>query len=215
MAISLVSGTSRLRMTSNTISPHAAAPPSNQLTAPYIALPGWWSMLMTKNRSSPETPVRASSLHSSTITASNSPSTWLAISMSDTPGNGRSPGGAWSQLTRRTSLPSARSAYASATCDPIESPSGFRCEVIRNRCRARISSRMRRSGSWSVLAGFGVMVRVGALGIGLVDLPDQLFHARLVLDRLVEEELEHRDAPQAQALADLVLEEREWPAAAP
>ena len=61
-------------MTSNTISPHAAAPPSNQLTAPYIALPGWWSMLMMKYRSSPATPVRARSLHSSTMTASNSPS---------------------------------------------------------------------------------------------------------------------------------------------
>jgi hypothetical protein len=52
------------------------------------------------------------------------------------------------------------------------------------------------------------MIRVGALGIGLVDFMNQLFHARLVLDRFVEEELENGDAPETHALADLVVKER-------
>jgi hypothetical protein len=39
--ISRVSGTPRVCTTANTISAQAAAPASNQFTAPYIALPGW------------------------------------------------------------------------------------------------------------------------------------------------------------------------------
>ena len=46
-----------------------------------------------------------------------------------------------SALTMRTSLPSASSAKAIASCEPIESPSGRACEVIRKRWRARIASR--------------------------------------------------------------------------
>ena len=58
VAMSAVNGTPSARMTSNTISPHAAAETSNQLSAPYMVLPRWWSMLMTNPRSRPSTPVR-------------------------------------------------------------------------------------------------------------------------------------------------------------
>ena len=53
VAISRLSGTPSARITSNTISPHAAADSSNQFTAPYIRLPAWWSMLMMKWPSRP------------------------------------------------------------------------------------------------------------------------------------------------------------------
>ena len=89
VAMSGVSGTPRALMTSNTISPQAAADaPSDQFTAPYIRLPAWWSMLMMKPPN-PDTPVRASSLHSITITASPSAGVWDAISMRSTPGNSK------------------------------------------------------------------------------------------------------------------------------
>src|SRR5450756_2037039 len=42
----------------------------------------------------------------------------------------------------RTSLPRASSAYAIASCDPMESPSGRACEVIRKRRRACIASQI-------------------------------------------------------------------------
>ena len=56
VAMSAVNGTPSARMTSNTISPQAAAETSNQLSAPYMVLPRWWSMLMTNPRSRPSTP---------------------------------------------------------------------------------------------------------------------------------------------------------------
>jgi len=54
-----------------------------------------------------------------------------------------------------------------------------------------------------------VLVRFG--GLGLVDLLQQPLDAVLRFDRLVELELERRDAPEPQALADLVPEERRRP----
>src|SRR3954470_20763128 len=42
----------------------------------------------------------------------------------------------------RTCLPSASSANAIASCEPMESPSGRACEVRRKRLRRRISSRI-------------------------------------------------------------------------
>ena len=51
----------------------------------------------------------------------------------ESPGSDR---GAASALTMRTSLPSASSANAIASCEPIESPSGRACEVSRKRWRA-------------------------------------------------------------------------------
>ena len=52
-------------------------------------------------------------------------------------------GGAGSALTAIACLPSARSAYAIASCEPIESPSGRECEESTKRRRARIASTMR------------------------------------------------------------------------
>src|SRR5687768_14428573 len=49
----------------------------------------------------------------------------------------------------RTSFPSLSSAYAMASCDPIESPSGLEWEVSRNRRRASTSSRMRARSTWA------------------------------------------------------------------
>ena len=74
VAISRLSGTPSARITSNTISPQAAADSSNQFSAPYIRLPAWWSMLMMKWPSRPATPVRLRSLHSITMRASASAS---------------------------------------------------------------------------------------------------------------------------------------------
>ena len=103
-------------------------------------------MLITKYRSSPSTPVRFSSLHSMMIAASNSPSTRSATRIDGTPGKAISGAGAASWFTTSTCLPSARSANAIASCEPMESPSGRACELITNRWRARIASRMRAIG---------------------------------------------------------------------
>ena len=88
---------------------------------------------MVKKRSRPATPVRAYSLHSMTIEASNSPSTDGAIRIPGTPGSAISGAAAGSAFTTVTSLPSAFSANAIASWLPIESPSGRECEETTNR----------------------------------------------------------------------------------
>src|SRR5918993_4009088 len=208
VAISTDSGASSARMTSNTISAQAAAPASNQLMAPKSELPGWWSMLITKYCSRPSTPVRFRSLHSMMMAASNSPSTRSATRIEGTPGNAINAGGAASWFTTSTCLPSARSANAIASCEPMESPSGRECELITNRWRARIASQMRAIGPallfaivwwWGILCGPRVV---------RVDLLQQLLDARLVGDRLVEHERDFRHPSQAQPLRELSAHER-------
>src|SRR4051794_14798239 len=164
-------------------------------------------MLMTKYWSSPSTPVRFSSLHSMMIAASNWPSTRSATRTDGTPGNAIKAGGAASWFTTSTSLPSARSAYAIASCDPMESPSGRECELMTNRWRSRIASQIRVTASvlfvgvvwWGILCGTRV---------GRVDLLQQLLDPRLVGDRLVEHEINLRDPAQAEPLGELAPHER-------
>src|SRR5918994_5837183 len=124
----------------------------------------------------------------------------------------------------RTSLPSASSAYAIASCEPIESPSGRACEVIRNRCRRRMSSRSwcrmvvdtgapertpRSSMSFVVFTLIwsrrGLRGRLAALG---VEVPKDLLDAIAALDRFVEKELQLGDAPEADPLPDLPAQKR-------
>ena len=62
-------------------------------------------------------------------------------------GNSRIGGGAGSCATSRTSLPSALSASAIATCEPMASPSGRACDVTTNRRRARMAA-----ATWSSVA---------------------------------------------------------------
>src|SRR5512136_694068 len=114
----------------------------------------------------------------------------------------------------RTDFPRAASAPASASCDPTESPSGRTCEEITKRRRSAISSRMRSTTSWSVLFAVIVIVcrRRCGLSVGFVDLLDQPLDPVLAFDRLVEDELEDRHAPQTQPLADLVTQEGRGPA---
>src|SRR6185436_508538 len=135
-------------------------------------------MLMTKDRSSPATPVRARSPHSMMIAASNSPSARGAILIPGTPANAIIGAGAASALITVTSLPRARSANAMASCDPIESPSGRACDDTTNRCRARIASTIR-----STVA----LVVIGRMVAGF-DFVEQLFDAILPGDGLVVEE---------------------------
>src|SRR5918994_7370294 len=165
-------------------------------------------MLITKYCSRPSTPVRFRSLHSMMMAASNSPSTRSATRIEGTPGNAINAGGAASWFTTSTCLPSARSANAIASCEPMESPSGRECELITNRWRARIASQMRAIGPallfavvwwWGILSGPRVV---------RVDLLQQLLDARLVGNRLVEDERDFRHAPQAQALGQLAAHER-------
>src|SRR5262245_28258635 len=151
-------------------------------------------MLITKYWSSPLTPVRARSLHSMMIAASNAPSTFGAILMSGTPGNCMSGAGAGSALTTSASLPSARSAYAIASCDPIESPSGRACDDSTNRCRSWMACAM------SLITGLLVIVWRRGLG---VDLAEQLLDAALAGNRFVVVEGQFRRTLQAQARADL------------
>src|SRR5512145_1331376 len=151
-------------------------------------------MLMTKPASSPATPVRDKSPDSITMTASPGSSMRSAISISDTPGNDRSGTGGGSRLTMRASLPSARSAYAMATCDPIASPSGRTWDAITKRRRLRISSAAR----WSVSDSVAVVVMVAtSLAFLFVQVAQNLFDPILVGYGFVEPELELGHASQA------------------
>src|SRR6188768_336417 len=183
-----------------------------QFIAPYIALPGWWSMLMTNPLSRPDTPGRRTSPHSMKITVSPTSSRCSRSEMSATPGKSCICCGAGSCATIRTSLPSARSASAIATCEPMASPSGRAWETTTNRWRARIAP-----ATWVRVASVGVVViggigrwpRVGGRGVGgaggllLVQVLQDLFDAVLVGDRFVEAELQFGHASHLDPAADL------------
>src|SRR5229473_1977389 len=165
-------------------------------------------MLMTKYRSSPARPVRARSPHSMMIAASKSPCTRPApsiTSMPGTPGNASSGSGARSALTTRASLPIARSAYAMASADPIESPSGLACDEITNRCFVRSASTIARNGA--VLVRFSVIVGTA----GGVKLVEDALDPVLAFDRFVVGEFEIRRPLEAQARANLPPQERRGP----
>src|SRR5438067_4231167 len=162
-------------------------------------------MLMTKNRSRPATPVRPRSPHSMMMAASNGPSMRCAILISGTPGNCISGPGAGSEFTTTTSLPSVRSAYAMASCDPIESPSGRECDETTNRWRARTSWTIRRISGVTAL-GVGLVIVI--VWIVRVDFVEQLFDAVLARDRFIVEELQLGDAPQPEAGSNLAPQER-------
>ena len=77
-------------MMSNTISPQAAADSSNQLIAPYIRLPAWWSMLMMKRSLEPGDAGagQVAALHHDDRVRVRSVVS-AAISMRSTPGNSK------------------------------------------------------------------------------------------------------------------------------
>src|SRR5437899_6943624 len=159
-------------------------------------------MLITNDRLRPSTPVRSRSPHSRMMAASNTSAVRSAMTMSGTPGKAiRGPGaGAW--MTPRPLLPSAVSAYASASCDPIESPSGRACEERTNRCRTRMASVIRSSSGARLLVWIGVVV--GAC----MNVAEDLLDALLAGDRFIVHEYELRHAFQPQPRADLPPEER-------
>src|SRR5262245_22567321 len=132
----------------------------------------------------------------------------LATWISGTPGNCISGPGAGSACTTSAVLPIAMSAYAIASDDPIESPSGLVCEEITNRCRARMASAICWTSGLVVIvsiAGIAVRLRRGLRGVELVQ---QLLDPILAADRFIEDELERRDAPQAQPRSDLAAKKR-------
>src|SRR5258706_423291 len=153
-------------------------------------------MLMTKPRSNPSTPVRVRSPHSITITASPGSSMRFATSIADAPGKTAIGAGTGSRLTRRTSLSRCQSAKAIASCEPIASPSGRTCDESTKRCRVRIWSAIRAMTVCSVAVvivwGVGGGEPGAAFLVLLVQVPEDLFDAVLVLDGFVEAELELR-----------------------
>src|SRR2546426_5183346 len=127
----------------------------------------------------------------------------------------------------RTCLPSASSAKAIASCEPMESPSGLVCEISRNRCRRMISSRICRTGVDALATGSLIIVaRLGRIMAGRrtdarlvgpfrVELLENALDAIALLDRLVEQECELGHALQLQTLADLAPQERRCAAERP
>ena len=113
--------------------------------------------------------------------------------MSETPGNGISGAGAAIGVDeRRRSLPSARSAYAMASCDPIESPSGRACDESTNRCRAAES----RSTQSSLESRGTSSSSSGGAGWRL-DLVEQLLDPILSGNRFVVDETSARGSASA------------------
>src|SRR4051812_39586577 len=116
----------------------------------------------------------------------------------------------------RTLLPSASSANAIASCDPIESPSGLAWEVSRKRCRRRISSEIRRTAAAAVSTDSLIIVgRTDCVIAGVVSRGP--FHVELlknpfdtvgVFDRLVVEERQFGHSLQAETLPDLPAQKR-------
>src|SRR6266540_12883 len=159
-------------------------------------------MLMTQKRSRPSTPVRVRSPHSMMIAASKSPSTRGATMISGTPGNCISGGGAASALTTAASFPSALSALAIASCDPIESPSGRACDDRTKRCLARIASTI------CCICGLFVIVWGRRRALELVE---QLLDPILPGDRFVVVEPQFWRAPQAQTGSELTAQKRRGP----
>src|SRR6187551_1540759 len=106
-------------------------------------------------------------------------------------GNGAPPAS-----TMTVSLPSSTSARCIASSDPSASPSGFSCEVTRNRSPARSASA---TAARSVVVWLiGRLCRhVGDLGTG-VQVVDQLRHPDAVLDRLIVFEQQLRRSAQVQ-----------------
>src|SRR5919112_5118149 len=108
----------------------------------------------------------------------------------------------------RTCFPSASSANAIASCDPIESPSGRACDVRRKDLRRRISSRICSTGAagitpaadCSLFIVFGPVAHAivdarggGRLGRSFrVELLQQFLDAVVLLDGLVEGECQLR-----------------------
>ena len=159
------------RMTSNTISPQAAAPLVEPVDGAVPRVAGMVVDVDDEMRDrGPRRRCGRGRSHSITIAASNSPSTRGRRSRCrprrETPRTAPARG---SRLTRRTCLPSARSAKAMASCDPMESPSGLACELMQKRGaaqRSRRGSRIRcASQSSSVSASVGRRTRRHA-GVG-------------------------------------------------
>src|SRR5215471_10275258 len=152
------------------------------------------------------------------IAASKSPSAVGAIRMSRTPGNAMNCCAAGSRLTTVTSLPSARSANAIASCDPIESPSGRECEEITKRRRERTAAVICWiSGSVaaiSVVVGglAGVAgVSAAAFAVGRVNFVEQLLDAILSSHGIIVLEFELGHAFQTKARTDLPPQKRRRP----
>src|SRR6266545_2003115 len=103
----------------------------------------------------------------------------------------------------RTCFPSASSANAIASCEPMESPSGRACDVSRKRRRRRISYRICRSAA-AVASSFAGSFVIS----GIVELQEDSLDAVALLDRFVVEESELGHALQADPLADLPAQER-------
>src|SRR5512144_2355064 len=113
--------------------------------------------------------------------------------MPGTPGNCMSGPGAGSAWTTSASLPIARRAYAIASDDPIESPSGREWEEIRNRWRERMASTICSSSPFVVIVG----------GAGRMDFVEELFDTILPGDRLVVGERQLGHTLQTEARTDL------------
>src|SRR4029453_17148017 len=135
----------------------------------------------------------------------------------------------------RDCFPRASSANAIASCEPIESPSGRACDVIRKRCRLITAPRIRlisasavagRASGTGLLIGLRLAAGLWRRGVGpavalggvtslRVDFVQDAFDSIAALDRLVEEEFEDWDPLQSQPAAELPAEERGGRAQAP
>ena len=123
----------------------------------------------------------------------------VPVKLSETPGSVRNADGGRSRLTIRTDLPRARRAAASATCEPIESPSGRACEVSRKLERARIASRISSRMAMETGLLFGRLRR-------LTNFLQQALDALFAGDRFVVLEGELRGAAQPETGGDALPE---------
>src|SRR5262245_9494531 len=149
------------------------------------------------------------------------------ISISATPGKVNIGAGGRSRDTARACLPSRRNAKTMASCEPMASPSGRRCETTTKRCRARMASAIC-AGVVSVAVVDMGCVRApevllvsmvvgglcgacsggGPLRLLLVQVTQDLLDPVLVGDGLVEPELQFRHPAKLKTSAEMSPEER-------
>src|SRR5512143_1253968 len=183
-------------------SPVAAASGSTRESSPRSPFVRWWSMLTSRGhlRSSPAMrPVRSGDPQSTTTATSYFDPSSAKTTVS-APGRKRRFAGTGSAFSTVAVFPILRNARASASSDPIASPSGFSWHAMRKRSFSR---RTRQIAERSPLIRTLLPFR---------DFPEDRVDPGAAVERVVVVELQFGGVPEAEELPELPAQETGGPA---
>src|SRR5512140_1916749 len=182
-------------------SPVAAASGSTSASSPRSPFVRWWSMLTSRGHfrnSWPTRPVRSGEPQSTTTATSYfEPSS--AKTIVPAPGRKRRLPGTGSAFSTVATFPIFRRARASASSDPIASPSGFSWQAMRKRSFSR---RTRQIAERSPL--IRILLSLGNIAEDRVD-------PGAAVERVVVVELQFGGVPQTEEMAELPPQETGGP----